>query len=218
METHLLGLLTGGAAGVAAGMSTRYGLGRCARLSAPGCPAALAVGGAGLGLLVAGGLLGVRWLPLLAVLGWLAVAGTITDLAHRRLPNALTLPALPLVLLAAVPAGGPAVLRGAAGALLLGGAYAAVHLVSPVAMGAGDVKLAGPVGAAVAAPGWAGLPVAAGLAVLVSGVVAVLALLSGRAHRGSGLPHGPVLLGAALSAVLLAVTGTVTCSGAVICG
>ncbi|WP_344028277.1 A24 family peptidase [Pseudonocardia kongjuensis] len=213
------GAVAGAAAGAAAGALTRLVLRRRARVTAPGCVAGAAVLGGGLGLLLAGGLVAARWVPLLAVLCWLAAAGTSTDLAHRRLPNVLTLPALPLVLVAAVPAGAGAVLRGAAGAVLLAGAYAAVHLVSPAAMGAGDVKLAGPVGAAVTAPGWAGLPVAAALAVLLSGVVAVLALVAGRARWAGGLPHGPALLGAALAvlpaAVVPVVSGTVTCSGAV---
>lgn len=219
MDLHLLAALFAGAVtGTATGLSTRYVLRRCSGLTAPGCPAALGVAGAGLGLFAAGGVLAARWLPLLAVLCWLVVAGTSTDLAHRRLPNVLTLPALPVVLVALVPAGGTAVLRAGAGALLLAGAYAVVHLVAPVAMGAGDVKLAGPVGAAVTAPGWGGLPVTALLAMLVSGLVAVLALLAGRARWGSRLPHGPVLLGAALTALLPVVTGTVTCSGATTTG
>ena len=206
----LLTVLLAGAAGGLAGALTRRWLARLRRgvaVDPPWCEAGLAVLWAVLGVLVAAGALAARWVPLLAVLCWLGVAGAATDLLRRRLPDALTLPALPVVLAALVPAGPPAVLRGLAGAVLLAGAYAAVHLVSPVAMGAGDVKLAAPVGAAVTGGTWAGLPIAAVLAAALSAVVAAGALLAGRARWGSGLPHGPVLLGAALVVVTAGATG-----------
>lgn len=117
------------------------------------------------------------------------------------------LSALPVVLLALVPAGPAAVLRGLAGAVLLAGAYALVHLASPGAMGAGDVKLAGPVGAAVTGTAWVALPVSAVLAMLLSAAVAAFALVAGRARWGSALPHGPVLLGSALVVVVAGVAG-----------
>ncbi|SFN59892.1 leader peptidase (prepilin peptidase) / N-methyltransferase [Pseudonocardia ammonioxydans] len=200
----LVTVLLAGAAGGLAGALTRRWLARLRRgvaVDPPWCEAGLAVLWAVLGVLAA------RWVPLLAVLCWLGVAGAATDLLRRRLPDALTLPALPVVLAALVPAGPAAVLRGVAGAVLLAGVYAAVHLVSPVAMGAGDVKLAAPVGAAVTGGAWAGLPVAAVLAAVLSAVVAAGALLAGRARWGSGLPHGPVLLGSALVVVTAGATG-----------
>lgn len=206
----LVTVLLAGAAGGLAGALTRRWLARLRRgvaVDPPWCEAGLAVLWAVLGVLAAAGVLAARWVPLLAVLCWLGVAGAATDLLRRRLPDALTLPALPVVLAALVPAGPAAVLRGVAGAVLLAGAYAAVHLVSPVAMGAGDVKLAAPVGAAVTGGAWAGLPVAAVLAAVLSAVVAAGALLAGRARWGSGLPHGPVLLGSALVVVAAGATG-----------
>lgn len=201
----LLVTLGAGAAGALAGIPTRWwlvGSARGAPVRPPWCEAGLGVLWAVAGWLVVTGRLDPRWAPLLAGLCWLAVAGSATDLLRHRLPDALTLPALPAALLALVPAGGPAVARGLGGALLLAGAYALVHLVSPAAMGAGDVKLAGPVGAAVAGPGWAALPVAAALAAVLSAVVAGAVLVTGRAGRGSRVPHGPALLGAALAVTL----------------
>ncbi|WP_224390106.1 prepilin peptidase [Pseudonocardia sp. ICBG1293] len=144
------------AAGLLAGVLTRRwlaGLPRGAPVPPPWCEAALAAGGALAGGAVRVGWLDPRWAALLVVLCWLAVAGSATDLLRRRLPDALTLPALGLVLLALVPAGGAAVLRGLGGAVLFGGAYLLVHLLFPAALGGGDVKLAGPVGAAVAGAG-----------------------------------------------------------------
>lgn len=210
----LVAAVLGGGAGVA----TRRWLARLPRgapVPAGWCEAALALCGAVTAGLVVSGLLDPRWTALLAVLSWLAVAGSATDLLVRRLPNALTLPALALVPAALVPAGGAAVGRGLAGAVLLGGAYLVVHLASPRAMGGGDVKLAGPVGAAAAGAGWAVLPVVAVLAAVVSAAVALVAVGAGRAGWGSRLPHGPVLLGAALAVVVPAV---VVLSGARIPG
>lgn len=198
----LVAAVLAGATGALAGATTRRWLVRLRRGAPVGPPwCELGLGGlwAVLAGLVAGGLLQARWAPLLAVLAWLGVAGSATDLLRRRLPNALTVPALPLVLVALAPAGPAAVLRGLAGAALLAGAYAVVHLVSPVAMGAGDVKLAGPVGAALAGPSWMALPVAAVLAAVLAAVVAACALLAGRAGWTSRLPHGPVLLGPAFA-------------------
>ncbi|HEX2213382.1 MAG TPA: A24 family peptidase [Mycobacterium sp.] len=81
---------------------------------------------------------------------WLAALG-IYDIRQRRLPNRLTLPGAAAVLLVAAVSGRgwPAL----AGALALFGLYLAVHLVSPTAMGAGDVKLALGVGALTGAFG-----------------------------------------------------------------
>ncbi|MER5674208.1 prepilin peptidase [Pseudonocardia alni] len=198
------------ALGLVVGAGTRWLLVRLPR-GAPvpvgWCEAGLAPCWAAVALAVQAGRLDPRWAALLAALSWLAVAGSATDLLVRRLPNALTVPALGLVLVALVPAGSVAVQRGLAGAVLLGGAYLVVHLVSPHAMGGGDVKLAAPVGAAAAGAGWALLPVVAVGAAVASAAVALVAVLAGRAAWGSRLPHGPVLLGVALAVVAVAVPG-----------
>jgi leader peptidase (prepilin peptidase)/N-methyltransferase len=200
----LLAAGAGALAGALTGALTRWWLARLRRgapVGPPWCEAGTAALWAVLAALAAAGAVEARWVPLLAALGWLAVAGSATDLLGRRLPNALTLPAVPLVAGALLPAGAGAVLRGVAGAVLLAGAYAAVHLVSPVAMGAGDVKLALSVGAAVTGSAWSALPLAAVLAAVLSTVVAGGAAVAGRARWGSRLPHGPVLLASALVVV-----------------
>lgn len=202
----LVAAVLGGGTGVA----TRRWLARLPRgapVPAGWCESGLALCGATTAGLVVSGLADPRWTALLAVLSWLAVAGSATDLLVRRLPNALTLPALALVPAALVPVGGAAVGRGLAGAVLLGGAYLVVHLVSPHAMGGGDVKLAAPVGAAAAGAGWVLLPVVAAGAAVASAAVALVAVVTGRAGWRSRLPHGPVLLGVALAVVAVAVPG-----------
>ncbi|MFP5021430.1 prepilin peptidase [Pseudonocardia phyllosphaerae] len=208
----LCAVLLAGGLGVLAGIRTRRwlaGLPRGAVVPPPWCEAALGLLWACTAGLVATGVLDAAAAVPVAVLCWLAVAGSATDLVHRRLPNALTLPALPVVLLALAPAGWDAVARGAAGAALLAGAYAVVHLVSPVSLGAGDVKLALPVGAALGGAGWPVLLAGAVAAAVLAGAVAAGAVLAGRAALGSRLPFGPVLLAAALASVTAAgVLGT----------
>lgn len=134
------------------------------------------------------------WTPVLLVLGWLTVALTATDLVHHRLPDALTLPAAPVAVLLLVPAGGPVALRAALGAGLLVAVHAAVHLVAPTALGAGDVKLAGAVGAVLGGVSWSALLLGPALAALLTAAVAVAGLLVGRLGRSDPLPHGPAML------------------------
>ncbi|ANY09511.1 prepilin peptidase [Pseudonocardia sp. HH130630-07] len=194
-------VLTAAVAGALSGALTRRWLARLRRgapVATGWCETGLGALWAAVALLVADGVVAAAWAPVLAVLAWLGVAGSATDLLRRRLPNALTVPALPLVVLALVPAGGAAVLRGLVGAVLLGGAYATVHLLVPGSLGAGDVKLAVPVGAAVTGPAWGAPVLVACLAAVFSLIVAGWAAGTGRAHWGDGLPHGPVLLAAAL--------------------
>lgn len=197
-------------AGAVVGVMTRWWLGRLrrgGRVPPPWCEAgtgllwgAVAAGWAG--DLVPGAAVG-----LLLGLGWLAVAGSAVDLVVLRLPDALTLPAIPAVLTLLVPLGGPAVLRGAVGSVVLGAVHAGVRLCAPSAMGGGDVKLAAAVGAALAGTSWVALPVGAVLTAVASAALAGAAVALGRAGRGSALPHGPALLGAAW---------TVTAAGAVV--
>lgn len=125
---------------------------------------------------------------------WLVVLSGY-DIAERRLPNWLTMPGAVLVLVVAALAG-----RGGAataGALALSALYLAVHLVSPRAMGGGDVKLAIGLGAMTGAFGadvWLLAALAAPL------LTACLGL--GAAVRGiPTVPHGPSMCAASAAAV-----------------
>jgi leader peptidase (prepilin peptidase)/N-methyltransferase len=187
------------ALGVLAGAGARRLLGRLrrgARIPPPGCEVAVAVLWAVAGTAWAGGRLPGEWLPLLLGLAWLGTAASAVDLAGRRLPDALTLPAFPVVLALAGPLGPAAVGRAAVGAGVLFGAHLMVRLVAPAALGAGDVKLSAGLGAALGAVSWAALPVGAALAAGVTGAVAAVGLLTGRVGLGARLPHGPAMCGA----------------------
>ncbi|MQA15806.1 MAG: prepilin peptidase [Pseudonocardiaceae bacterium] len=144
------------------------------------------------------------WVGVPLALGWLGVLLTITDLAQRRLPDVLTVPAYPVgaALLTVAASGsddGGLALRGVLGAALWAGGYAAVRLVAPAALGGGDVKLAGPLGALTAAVSWSGLLLAVLAATVITALLAAVAALFG--HRD--VAHGPAMLGAAWLVVLL---------------
>lgn len=145
----------------------------------------------------------VWWWPVPLVLGWAGVLLAGADLIARRLPDVLTLAAYPVVAVllgvAAVGAGtAEALARAGAGALLWAGGYAAVRLVAPDALGGGDVKLAGSLGALAAATSWPGLL----LAVLAANVVTAAIAAPARLLGYRDVPHGPAMLAAAWLVVL----------------
>jgi len=121
------------------------------------------------------------------------------DIRERRLPDPI-LSAAAAVLVVAVVAG----VAGGGGADpmgMLGGAAAmsvpllVVHLVSPAAMGFGDVKLAVVLGAAAGSPVLALMALALG-----SGCTAAV----GVASRRRTVPFGPGLVGATMLALVVA--------------
>jgi leader peptidase (prepilin peptidase)/N-methyltransferase len=200
------------ALGSAAGSSARVLLRRLrrgARVPPPWCEVGVAVSWGTTGALGATGALPPRGVPVLLALGWLAVAAAAVDLLHYRLPDALTLPALPVALVLLVPLGPAAVRRGLAGAAVAFLAYAAVHLAAPAALGAGDVKLAAPLGAVLAATSWPALVLGLVLAAVLSGVMAagLLAARIGGRPWGAALPHGPPLVVAGWLVALAAPLG-----------
>ncbi len=137
----------------------------------------------------------VWWLPVPVLLTAFAVPLALADFKYRRLPDVLTLsayPAFAAAMAVAAGGGGPEIaVRAAGGAVVFGGAHALVHLLSPASLGAGDVKLAGSLGAVLAATGWPSVLLGAVLAALLS------AALAAGGRRSAAAPHGPGLLGAA---------------------
>jgi leader peptidase (prepilin peptidase)/N-methyltransferase len=81
--------------------------------------------------------------------------------------------------------------------------HAAVHLLAPQALGAGDVKLAGPLGAVLGAASPAALLAGPLLAALLTALAGALGMACGRLRRNDPLPHGPAMLVAALVLVHL---------------
>jgi leader peptidase (prepilin peptidase) / N-methyltransferase len=145
----------------------------------------------------------VWWWPIPLVLGWAGVLLAGADLVARRLPDALTLPAYPVVAVllgvAAAGAGHTGLLvRAVAGGVLWAGGYAAVRLLAPGALGGGDVKLAGSLGALTAATSWPGLL----LAILAASVLTAAVAGPARLLGCRDVPHGPAMLAAAWLVVL----------------
>ena len=133
------------------------------------------------------------------VLMWLS-ALSVYDIRERRLPNWLTMPGAVVILATAsvYGRGAPAVV----GAVALFAVYAVVHLVSPAAMGAGDVKLAIGIGALTGTFGsdvWMLATLGAPLLTAGWAIVAVLR------RSGQTVPHGPSMCVAAVTASALAV-------------
>ncbi|WP_068273105.1 prepilin peptidase [Aldersonia kunmingensis] len=127
---------------------------------------------------------------------------TVIDLRERRLPNALTAGGAVAVLLFAAMTG-----RWSAaliGGLLLFAVYLVVHLVAPGALGAGDVKLAFALGAAVALAGGQAWVTAALLAPVGTALAgSLLWLRGGRARAPTVVAHGPGMCLASLIALAL---------------
>lgn len=200
----VVGVVLAGGAGVVAGAVAGWGarllLARLARgvvLRGPWCESALAVLWGAIGLGWACGTVPGPWTPALLGLAWLGVAVAAVDLRHRRIPDALTLPASPLALLCTLPLGGDAPVRAAGGAVLAAAAHAAIHLLSRRALGAGDVKLAAPLGAVLAAAAWPALPLAALLAGALTAGAGAVGLATGAVRPGAALAHGPSMVLAA---------------------
>ena len=149
---------------------------------------------------------GTVWLDLGAVpIGLallLAASAAIVDLRTGRIPDRLVVATLApvvviLVFAAATGRAGSAVTGVAVGAVLLAGPLVVVHLLTPAAMGFGDVKLAASLG---------------GVLGLVDPRVAVLALciasgltgIIGLAWRRRTLPFGPGLVVGAVVGLVVA--------------
>jgi leader peptidase (prepilin peptidase)/N-methyltransferase len=135
-----------------------------------------------------------------------SVALALIDLDLHRLPDALTLPSY---VVAPVLLGGAALVDGSRTPFLrsLGGmaamyaVYLLMCLASPRAMGFGDVKLSGVLGAYT---GWLGWHIwAVGLlgGFLSGGLFGVVLLATGRGGRKTKVPFGPFMIFGALLAV-----------------
>ena len=193
----LVGVLAGGAAGV----GIRLLLARLRRgvVVRPGILEACSAAITGLGV-------GLTWpgpaLPLTVWLGWLGVALGAVDLVHHRLPDALTLPAVPItatllvaIELASPDAGNLLVAAATAGVLTL--VFWLVAVAAPRAIGLGDVKLMASLGLASGYVSVAASLLAVTLAFVLGAAIAAAGLVSRRLTMTSAIPFGPCLLAGA---------------------
>jgi leader peptidase (prepilin peptidase)/N-methyltransferase len=128
----------------------------------------------------------------------ISLALAVIDLEKGRLPNAIVLPAYPVVAVlltvaAALTGAWPALLTALLGGVILGGLYLVLAVARPGGMGLGDVKLAGVIGILLGWLGWDVLAVGAIAAFLIGGIIGVAMLVGGRGRKAS-LAFGPWML------------------------
>lgn len=127
---------------------------------------------------------------------------TWIDLAHRIIPDAITLPGIPVGLLCAMVVLPVGLLDAVAGILVGGGLLWALAVASPYVfgkegMGGGDIKLLAMVGAFL---GWKLTLLALMLAAVTGSVVGGGLMITGKLREPHYIPFGPFLaLGAAVS-------------------
>ncbi|MFG3252628.1 prepilin peptidase [Streptomyces sp. NPDC048172] len=133
---------------------------------------------------------------------------SVVDRRVNRLPDVLTLPlavgAIALLGLAALlPGAEGSWARAWMGGIVLSGAYFVLFVISPRAVGFGDVKLALALGVALGWYGWDVLFAGAFLGFLVGAVYGVALILARRAGRRTALAFGPFMVLGALAGVAL---------------
>jgi len=149
--------------------------------------------------------------PDLAAYGCLAAAGiplAAVDLIEHRLPHSLVLPLYPTLVglfgLAALLDHDPArLLRAVLGMVTLLAFYLVIALLSRGGLGAGDVRLAGVLGLALAWHGWMALVSGTVLGLLCAAVSGAILVAVRRATRQTPIPFGPALIAGAFTALLV---------------
>ena len=142
-------------------------------------------------------------LPAFLLFAWLLIVVSVIDLQTRKIPNKLTYPLTPtlLVLLAAA-----AVLSGDPGRIvqvIIGGlaGFAGLFvlaLVQPKGMGMGDVKLAGFIGLALGYISLWHVLVGIFMGFFIGGVIAIVLMVTKLRDRKDRIPFGPYLAAGAL--------------------
>jgi leader peptidase (prepilin peptidase)/N-methyltransferase len=140
---------------------------------------------------------------------WLFAVGgaaiSLTDIRTHRIPRRWLYPlagAITICLIAGAMVQGHLddLLRACAGVLIVGGAWLGVALVRPVAVGLGDVRLAGLTGALTGWLGWTAILEGQLAAMILAIVTGVLIAVRGttRWGRTMAIPMGPALVAGAL--------------------
>lgn len=146
-------------------------------------------------------------LPAFLFLAILGVQLSRIDIALHLLPNPLVLILLAGGFLLLLMPGflnmqADDLLRAALGGLILFAGYLILGLISPGAIGMGDVKLAAPVGLYLGYLGWSQLLYGGLLGFILNGLVTVLVLSRKGRQKATEVAHGPSMF-AATAAVAL---------------
>lgn len=165
--------------------------------------------GAGAFLLVGATLVPRGWsltlVTLVLVVGGLALS--LIDLDTHTLPDRVMWPwsaVLGVAIIAGALSTGDlwSLARAGIGAAALFALYLAAALAYPAGMGFGDVKLAAPLGAAMAFAGWPALLVGAFAAFAFGAIASAVLALRGRLHRKTEVPFGPWMFAGALAGII----------------
>jgi leader peptidase (prepilin peptidase)/N-methyltransferase len=145
-------------------------------------------------------------LPAYLVLAAAGVLLAVVDLRHRLLPNrvigpALVTGALLLTGAAAVDDRWDDLTRAALGAVVLFAVFLLLALISPSALGMGDVKLAGLLGLHLGWLGWDAVLLGAAAGFVVQAVLSLVLLAARRIDLRGELPFGPAMLAGAVLAI-----------------
>src|SRR5215469_5746369 len=140
-------------------------------------------------------------------LGALGVALGTIDVAVHRLPDRLTLPAYPVLVVllgAAAVLGhdGGALVRALLACVALTASYLLLALLRPGQLGGGDIKLAGLIGLGLGWLGWPAVIAGALLAFVLTAAVSLALLAARRIGLRDSICFGPFMLGGALLAIL----------------
>ncbi len=165
--------------------------------------AATAVGYAGVAWAV-----GARWI-LVGYLFFVAMTAALflTDIDHKRIPNRITYPgtliAGTLLIVGATLDGTAAQMPSAlGGAAVYTAVFALVYLAARGGFGFGDVKLAVSLGLFTAFFGWDRLLLSGMLTAAAGGVIALFALMIGRAGARTEIPYGPPMIIGSVAAIV----------------
>ncbi len=195
----LAGVVAGGAGlGAGAGAGIRVLLGRLRRgvVLRPGIAETAGAAVTGIGVGIAGR---TATLALALFAGLLMVALGAVDIVHHRLPDAITLVALPVagvgvVLTSLLAPGSGSLASAAVSAAVLWAVFALVARVSPRSMGRGDVKLVPTLGLLLGYLSPAAVLFGLLIAFASGSCVALAGMAAGRLRLGSAIPLGPYLL------------------------
>jgi leader peptidase (prepilin peptidase)/N-methyltransferase len=140
-------------------------------------------------------------------LGALGVVLGAVDLAVHRLPDRLTLPAYPVIVVllgaaALIGHDGGALVRALLASVALTASYLLLALLRPGQLGGGDVKLAGLIGLGLGWLGWPAVIAGGVLAFALTAVVSLALLAARRISLRDSIAFGPFMLGGALLAIL----------------
>jgi leader peptidase (prepilin peptidase) / N-methyltransferase len=115
---------------------------------------------------------------------------TAIDLQHQMIPDAITLPGIPIGLLINLATGRMSWVDSGIGILVGGGLFFVIIVASRGGMGGGDLKLGAMLGAFL---GWKALLFGLFVAIVLGGAIGIVLLLTGRRGRKDPIPFGPFL-------------------------